>query len=241
MVERAITIPMVTTGHVSINPSTFVDYCLVDKPMEDVVAMFKDEERKRSDKWDFPENAASITYRSTIRGLEMSIDRICGRDGLNMGNLIFQRCLSHQIEKWFGSIPEISSIIDMYDSLLVLSDDKGFDDIGSSIRDVKSFKLKNEVKPETPSGKSSFATVGMFKAAMLQRAKKVGIEMHLLMSIGLGWSISTNRSGWSEGSISMYFQQEVDHLKQHLRERLLYLEYCQRVADSRLRGKDTVP
>lgn len=217
---------------INLNPEAFAPGSLRDMTIEEVMSRLGQSERKRSDRdSNYQERSVPISYRITGNGLENSLERI-GKE--YNGSMVLNRCIAYHIESWYSNMPEMVEISDLYQRLLKSSDDHGFPDIGRWIKRTEQFELKNSVRTAAKCGVSSFASVGKLKSALTERSKVTGIDTAILFSIGAEWSVITNVSGWASKSIEKFYLPEIDNLKRYLKERLWYLQYCEKVINGRV-------
>ncbi len=207
--------------------------------LEDVIMKYHKVEMSRSDRdEDLLERIVTVSYHSTIQGLETSMERVASDYGIaGIGMMTFQRCAAHMIESWYDNMPELKEIGSLYGTLLRQADDFGFADIGRSIQQTTEFEFLNAVATKAKCRTTSFSTIGKFKTALVERSRITGIDVYKLFAIGMAFAISRNTSEWSAGTIRQFLSPEVEHLRDYLIERLWHLQYYEKVIQHRLLRK----
>lgn len=203
-------------------------------PIEELVKLLKERESKRrDDEPDKREQAVSISYRFTIKGLEMASEYFHTK--LGVGLKTFHRIQSHHVLAYFGGMPEIVEIRRLYDELLELTNTYNFPDIWAWAKPrAAQFSLVNETKVVCAGGVRSFSTIMWCRTELAYLADQLGIPSYQLFSIGAAWSFGTNQNGWSRDVIADDFEPEVRNLRRHLRERMEVLQFYKGIVNARI-------
>jgi len=212
----------------SIAPSSFTD-SLHNLSIEEVVARFGDEERKRKDNHDdIGQRAVPIRFRTRPIGLEMSIDEL--HENLGVGERVLTRCMSRHAESWLQSLPQIASVVELYREVRRKAD--GQEDIEEWLKRGSNFDLYGGGRRVTAgAGMSSYSSTGWIRDYISELSSPLGIDSYKLFLIGLCWSASTNTSGCRQESISKYLTPETKRFVLHIQKRELLLDCYNRILD----------
>ena len=217
---------------VSINPSTFKEDNLCDLSIDVVVAQLKTEERARRDTCEeLGERPVSISFRSRPAGLEMSIDEL--HESLEVGEQVLTRCMSRHAESWLRSLELVSVIMSVYKIVRRAAD--GRVDVESKLKHSDNFNFITNIPVSSfnSSGVSSYSSIGWARSYFNELSDPLGVPAYRLPLVGYCWSVTTNTGGLREQSIKQYLAPEVIRFKQHLKERLKYLEYLSDIINDR--------
>lgn len=205
-----------TADGVSLNPGLFADDGgLLDMPMEDVVTLFRDKERRRNKdaKDDENQQEALIGSRVVPVGLVMSLDS--RSRSLDISRGLLTRCLSHQIMAWYGSMPRLKELTELFYISFDAADDYGYPDLCEGMREIGYSFV--HVSPKSV----SFRTINWVKNGLQTISYPLGLTVCTLFTIGVCRSLITTGSGHSAGTIEKYLTAEVERFNQHVEERFI--------------------
>lgn len=217
---------------VSIHPKTFVDESLCDLSINVVVDRLKDEERLRRDTCDeLGERPVPISFRSRPAGLEMSIDEL--HESLDVGEQVLTRCMCRHAESWLRSLELVGVIVPVYKIIRTAAD--GRIDVESKLKHSDNFNFITNIPVSSFSGSgvTSYSSISWVRSYFNELADPLGIPAYRLSLMGYCWSVTTNTINLRGNSIKQYLLPEVERFKQHLRERLKYLEYLSSIINDR--------
>jgi hypothetical protein len=206
----------------------------VDMSLEGIVSEFADQEQHRNDQDpNRRERATTLSYRSQPQGLSQVLDAAATDPHIDVSLSILTRCMSHQLVPWLRSLAGAKDVVSYYTVLCKKSD--GFPTIYD--------KLKNGswgfsfVHPAAPIGESmvgSWGTIMWAKTEVTTLSAIYGVEAAKLFAVGLCWSLSTNGLLLSPTTIRTCVLPEIDNLRQHIKERMIWLDAFDRIIDCRL-------
>ena len=219
-----------TPSPVSIHPSSFTEPSINELTAGDVIKMYQVQEskRKRGDE-NYEQSDVPIPFRSVPDGLLETLDEVVNTIGLRKP--VITRCLSHHAMAWYQSLPQVSLLSQLYKTVHTRSD--GFPDI---IRRVQ--RDDYEFLHARPAGGSVgvLRTVSFILGYFSDLSAMLGIPTYKLFLSGLCWSLATNTEGWAANTVSKFLRPESQNMLVYLGERLLVLDYADKLV--RLRQGD---
>lgn len=222
--------PTTKSKTVPLNPSSFVEPSIIELTAGDVIRMYHTQEAKRKRVTDvYGESDVAVPFRSAPEGLLEALDEIADVSGMRRS--VITKCLSHHIMAWYQYLPQVSLLSRLYKSVQVQSD--GFPDIMRKVkRDDYEFVHPRAINPSV----GLLRTVAYVIGYLGDISGILGIPSYKLFLTGLCWSLSTNTEGWAKDTVSRFLVPERDGVLSYLGERLLTLDYADKLA--RLRHGD---
>lgn len=206
----------------SILPSSFVDSSLSELTAGDVIRKLHiDEAKRRRNAEDFNQSDVAIRFRSVPDGLIESLDGVSASCG--MSRPVVTKCLSHHAMSWYQGMPQVKMLSSLYKAFLDNSD--GFTDIARRVK-RDDYEFYKSVDFDAP---SSLRTAEFIASYFNELGKALGIPSYKLFLTGLCWSISTNVEGWTVNTVSKYLVPEVKNMQTYIGERILTLDYAEKV------------
>lgn len=219
---------------VSIHPSTFVDPSIADLTAGDVVRLYLPQESKRKrNAENYGESDVAISFRSVPEGLLEALEDVHSSSSFHKS--IITKCLSHHIMAWYQSMPQVTLLSYLYKTVQLRSD--GFPDV---VRRMKrdDYEFVHPITYEHNTG--TVRTVAFVLGYLEDVSAVLGVPVFKLFLSGLCWSISTNVEGWSKDNISKFLLPEARNIQVYLDERLLALDYANKLVKLRRGDIDVV-
>ena len=208
---------------VLLNPSSFVDTDVTDLTAGEVILRYQGQEakRRRNDD-DYSQSDVPVPFRNAPDGLLEALDEVSSTIGIRKS--IVTKCLSHHAMAWFQSMPRVAVLSQLYKTVHTQSD--GYPDI---IRRVK--RDDYEFLHPRPVIKSvdSLRTVAFILGYYGDLSDVLGIPAYKMFLAGLCWSLSTNVEGWATNTVAKFLLPESQNIKRYLGERLLSLDYADKL------------
>ena len=217
---------------VSIHPSSFVEPSITELTAGDVIRLYhKQESKRRRNDDEYGQSDVPISFRSVPEGLLEVLDEVSSSIGVRKS--VITKCLSHHAMSWYQSLPQVSLLSTIYKSLHTRSD--GFPDI---IRKVKRDDYEF-LHPRSAGPRSAGASAGILRTVAFvlgyfgDIGDVLGIPAYKMFLTGLCWSVSTNTEGWSAEAVTKFLTPESENIRAYLGERLLILDYADKMVGLR--------
>ncbi len=217
-----------TSSSVSIHPASFSDELpdLSKMPLEEVVARFKDTEKRRSVKSE-PENEAELLWpvRYAPVDLMSSLKVVAARLGIS--RRVLTKCMSRHLADWYTNSLELDALKAEYDTIYSKIKMKGY----STLRIQAENPAKHSYAVPTERADVSLSTIRWVIAKLMETKEVIGVNGTNLLLVGLAWSLTTlENSDWDRRSIERYYLPETTNLSVLIRDRLtdvraLYAKY----------------
>ena len=200
----------------NLNPESFPEgNDLLELPLESIVGLFLDKEKRRHKdaKEDENEQVDLVGYRSVPTGLLMALDGNARRLGVTRA--LLTRCVSHQIVSWVDSLDRIKDITDLYHIACDAAEEYGYPDLYESMAPNYSFASSS---PKSV----SFRTIRWIKNKLYESSNPIGVPAGALFIVGLCYALTGTGSS-SKGTVDKYLSAEVDKLLRHIEERSVWV------------------
>ena len=213
MVKAVSSIP------VSIRPDSFTD----EQPdlsilsLEEVVARFKDTEKRRSVKTE-PENEQEVfrMIRHAPVELVSSIKVVSARLGVSRS--VLTKCMSRQLIDWYTNSLGLRKLIESYEVIYSKVKLRGYTTLRIQAENPARFSYAHQPEPVH----TSVSTIQWVLAKLGDTRDIIGVSSTDLLLVGFAWCLTTleNRD-WDEANITKYFQPEAGNLTLLIRDRLV--------------------
>lgn len=204
---------------VSLQPSTFTDDLpdLSKMSLEEVVARFKDVEKKRTVRSE-PENEQEVPRSIRYAPVELisSIGVVSSR--LGVSRAVLTKCMSRQLSDWYTNSLGLCRLVDEYHDVYSKIKLRAY----TTLRIQAEHPARFSYACPTEQVHTSISTIRWVLAKLTDTKSVIGIGSTDLLLVGMVWSLTTlaNRE-WDEASIDKYFMPEVDNLSILIRDRLV--------------------
>ncbi len=204
---------------VSVKPSSFAD----DRPdlsilsLEEVVARFKDVEKKRNINTT-PEVEAEVPWmvRSAPVELVSSLKVVSAR--LGVARSVLTKCMSRQVMDWYSNSLGLDRLVTEYEGVYAKIKLRGYTTLRIQAENPSKFSYANQ--PEDT--RTSLSTIRWVIGKLGDVRDIIGVKRVDLLLVGLAWSLTTlaNRE-WDEVNIIRYFLPEANNISILIRDRLV--------------------
>jgi len=228
MTKTTTTTPSSVSTSVSIHPSSFTDDLpdLSTLSLEDVVARYKDSEKKRNTKSE-PENEAEILLPVRYAPIELlsSIKIISTR--LGVSRRVLTKCMSRQLVDWYANSLGLDALTSEFDSIYAKIKLRGY----STLRIQAENPAKFSYAVPSERVNVSISTIRWVVAKLIDAKDVIGVSSVDLLLVGLAWSLTTLENVvWDERNIDRYYRPESANLQVLISDRLtdirsLYAKY----------------
>lgn len=192
---------------VSIRPDSFTD----DQPdlsilsLEEVVARFKDTEKRRTIRSE-PDNEAEVLWRlrSTPWELLSSLKVVSAKMGVSRS--VLTKCMSRQLVDWYANSLGLESLSNEYNSIYENIKLQAYSTLRIQAENPASFSF---LGPEEVAH-TSLSTIRWAIGKLSDIKETLGVNEQDLFSLGLMWSLTTleNRD-WDRRVVDKFFSPEV--------------------------------
>jgi hypothetical protein len=195
---------------VSIHPSTFTDDLpdLSKMSLEDVVARFKDVEKKRSIHTE-PDGEQEVPWMIRFAPVELisSLEIISTRMGISRS--VLTKCLSRQVSDWYSNSLDIDKLVNVYNDIYGKIKLKSY----TSLRSQADSPAKFSYVCPPESVHTSISTIRWVASKLGDIKKAVGISTIDLLLAGFCWGLTTmeNRD-WDRSNIERFFIPEATNI-----------------------------
>ena len=219
---------------VSLQPSSFTDPSIVDLTSGEIIRMYLSEETKRKRNADnHNDSDVAISFRTVPEGLLESLDDIHHSTGFSRS--VVTKCLSHHVMAWYQSMPKVTLLTGLYKNVQLRSD--GFPDV---VRKMKRDDYEFVHPRAYTTSVGVLRTIAFVTGYLDDIGAILGLRPYKLLLSGFCWSLSTNTEGWSQGTISKFLSPEADSIQVYLGERLLALDYANKLLKLRRGDKQVM-
>jgi len=215
-------------SEVSLRPSSFTDELpdLSKVPLEEVVARFKDVEKRRNIRTE-PESEAEVFWAVRRAPVELMSSLRIVSTRLGVSRSVLTKCMSRQVADWYANslnLPELQSAYDDIYSKIKL---KGYTTLRIQAENPAKFSYANQ--PEDV--RVSVASI-RWAVSRLDSVKDIlGTGITSLLLSGFCWSLTTleNRD-WDAHNIDSVFRAEAGNISvlikdRHVDVRALYAKF----------------
>jgi hypothetical protein len=211
--------PEKVSSLVSIHPKTFTDDLpdLSKMSLEEVVARFKDVEKKRNDKTEprMEQESYWPVYHAPVE-LMSSLTMLA--EHLDVSRAILTKCLSRQVVDWYANSDNLTEITTSYKEIYTKIKRRGYTVLRIQAENPAKFSFWQQPEPT----KTSVNTIQWVLAKLREVQSVVGVSVIDLLLAGFCWSFTTLEDrGWDAENVARFFQPEVDNMDVIFKCRLL--------------------
>jgi hypothetical protein len=205
---------------IPIAPSSFAeDGGLLDIPMEDVVSMFADKEKRRykEARESELEQEVVIGAKTTPMGLVATLDSASNQLGLSRAMLT--RCLSHQISVWFDSLPNLGQLSELYYRAHNKAVSTGHPELCINLRDGGYTYVNTLTRNPT-----TFRSISWLQNKLSKMVSPLGLPVSILFHTGLCWSLSTSKCDVYCLTVDGFLRPEVERFTRYVGARFIQVK-----------------
>ena len=196
-----------TPSPVSIHPSSFTD----DQPdlsilsLEEVVARFKDTEKRRNSKTE-PDNEVEVFWhiRSAPGELMSSLRVVASRLGISRS--VLTKCMSRQLVDWYSNSLGLTKLSEDYNNVYSDIKRQAYSTLRVQAENPPTFSFVSRVEQID----TTASTIRWVVSKLTEMHEFVGLTAHDLFMVGLMWCLTQleNRE-WDKNVIERFFEPEV--------------------------------
>ena len=196
-----------TASSVSIHPSSFADELpdLSKMSLEEVVARFKDVEKKRNSKSE-PESEAEVLWRvrSVPSELLSSLRVVSAQAGVSRA--VLTRCMSRHVSDWYTNSLGLDKLAKEYDEVYGSIKKRAYFTLRHQADHPAEFRFVGHVEPSS----SSISTIQWVTGKLSDLRELLCVTANDLLMIGFMWSLTTlENRGFDRETIEKSFEPEV--------------------------------
>lgn len=201
----------------SIHPSDFAHELpdLSQYSLEDVVARFKDTEKRR-DVSSEPRTEAEVLWpvRAAPRELLSSLN--LAAQNLGVSRSVLTRCMSHQLVDWYANALGLQKLTGEYDNIYRSIKQQAYSTLRVQAENPPKFVFYESCEKEH----TSISTIRWVSGVLSSTKAVLGMSAHDLLMIGLIWSLTTlANKDWDKQTVDKFFRPEVYNFETFLVDR----------------------
>lgn len=202
---------------VSLRPTAFSDDLpdLSQLSLEDVVARFKDTEKRRRLDTE-PENESEVRWRVRSAPCELLSSLRIVSGNLGVSTAILTKCMSHQLADWYANSLGLDRLSVEYHEVFRLIKAQTYSTLRWQAEHPAEFKFVGSVDV----ARTSVSTIKWVVARLSAVQDVVGVSVHNLFMMGLMWSLTTvAHREWDGNTVSRFFAPEVFNFETFVADR----------------------
>ena len=203
---------------VSIHPDSFTDeqLDLSILSLEQVVARFKDTEKRRSAKSE-PENEAELLWPVRYAPVELMSSLKVVASHLAVSRRTLTKCMSRQLADWYTNSLGLDGLRSEYENIYAKIKLSGYSTLRIQAENPAKFSFACPLERVG----TSIATIRWVMAKLMDAKEVVGVNGIDLLLVGMAWSLTTlENQDWDRRNIERYYVPETGNLNVLIGDRL---------------------
>lgn len=195
---------------VSLQPSTFTDDLpdLSKMSLEEVVARFKDVEKKRTSGVE-PESEREVFWAIRHAPVELVSSLNVASEHLNVTRAVLTKCMSRQVVDWYANTPALTELSISHREVYAKIKRRKYTVLRIQAENPPKFSFFQQPEPV----KVSINTIRWVLAKLSTVQTVIGMSVTDLLLAGFCWSLTTlDDCDWDSESIKQSFQPEVENI-----------------------------
>ena len=208
-----------TPSSVSIHPSSFTDELpdMSKVPLEEVVARFKDAEKRRTARTE-PDSEAHVFWPVRVAPVELLSSISIMAVHLGVSRSVLTKCMSRQVVDWYTNSLGLSELTDSFNIIYGKIKLRGYTTLRIQAEHPAKFSFAQQGEPAY----RSVCTVRWVMSKMNGIHDVLGVNSTDLLLAGFCWSLTTlDNSSWDETNINTVFAPEARNMSVLVQDRLV--------------------